>query len=275
MTGCYRTNRRRPGGGPDDPSATLETDVMRFVAILALCLVVIFALVQSLPLSSEKNRTSSKNRKEVLETELVKLEQRADNLKSEVLVLANAREKMRNSTQKEHTPSKPAAPAKENVPTESRTGSRQTQDGPDAKETLKPAKEKLVSRPQKAEKGFTLSFNSDRALEALLENNKVHFFMLGTEKSWKLSSTGNQGWRFIPGKPGGLLYQMDAATVPGEFLRAARRVTGAEVSRVSYGVVLPPGIRRQLKEIMESRQGGDLMIDSTGEVSAQAGSATR
>ena len=33
-----------------DTSETLQSDVMRFIAILALCLVAIFALVQSLPL---------------------------------------------------------------------------------------------------------------------------------------------------------------------------------------------------------------------------------
>ena len=37
-------------------AADLQTDVMRFMAILALCLVAIFALVQSIPLAPEPPR---------------------------------------------------------------------------------------------------------------------------------------------------------------------------------------------------------------------------
>lgn len=42
--------RNLEGGGDAD----LQTDVMRFMAILALCLVVVFALVQSIPLTAEE-----------------------------------------------------------------------------------------------------------------------------------------------------------------------------------------------------------------------------
>jgi hypothetical protein len=61
------TRYRATPGGPGSDSDVLETDVMRFIAILGLCLMALFALVQSIPLQdTERNR---------LEPEAAKLHQ--------------------------------------------------------------------------------------------------------------------------------------------------------------------------------------------------------
>lgn len=60
MTGSfYRRGLHRGADIEGGGAADLQTDVMRFMAILALCLVVIFALVQSIPLAPVQTETKA------------------------------------------------------------------------------------------------------------------------------------------------------------------------------------------------------------------------
>lgn len=71
------------GSSEPDEMEALQSDVMRFMAILGLCLMIIFALVQSLPQSS----TDGKIPKDLTVTasveESVQLDKETDSLKTE------------------------------------------------------------------------------------------------------------------------------------------------------------------------------------------------
>ncbi|OQY11951.1 MAG: hypothetical protein B6I31_04000 [Desulfobacteraceae bacterium 4572_19] len=78
--------RRQRGGATTDESEALQTDVMRFLAIICMCLMVIFALVQSLPVSEAENKPKMQS-KEILEREIEILKENADKLKQDLVSL--------------------------------------------------------------------------------------------------------------------------------------------------------------------------------------------
>ena len=80
--------RRRRGAVSDEVEA-LQTDVMRFLAIICMCLMIVFSLVQSLPMSGEENRPKITTR-EMIQKDIESLENRANQLKSILKNLAHA-----------------------------------------------------------------------------------------------------------------------------------------------------------------------------------------
>ena len=70
--------RRRMATGSDEAEA-LQTDVMRFLAIICMCLMIVFSLVQSLPVTEENNQPKMVDKK-MLEIEVDILQERADEL---------------------------------------------------------------------------------------------------------------------------------------------------------------------------------------------------
>ena len=93
------------GGSSNDESEALQADVMRFTAILGLCLMVIFALVQSLPVAGESRESSGEREQPIaaIESERDELEEHAVQLaallqstQSDVQALSLALEVERN-----------------------------------------------------------------------------------------------------------------------------------------------------------------------------------
>lgn len=75
--------RGQSAAGGDSEIEALQTDVMRFMAILGLCLMAIFSLVQSIPYQSVDN-TPQLESKELLETEVEQLQIDAAELQAQI-----------------------------------------------------------------------------------------------------------------------------------------------------------------------------------------------
>ncbi len=77
--------------GPDDAEA-LQTDVMRFLSIICMCLMIIFSLVQSMPVSSTANKPKIRNKTlvehkvQTLEEKAKQLQQILDSLKKKITI---------------------------------------------------------------------------------------------------------------------------------------------------------------------------------------------
>ena len=84
--------------GASDTEA-LQTDVMRFMAILALCLMAIFALVQSIPTLPEEETPQLRNR-ELLLSQIAELQRRVATLTDETATLTTAINKARTESRK-------------------------------------------------------------------------------------------------------------------------------------------------------------------------------
>jgi hypothetical protein len=217
--------------------ADLQTDVMRFMAILALCLVAIFALVQSIPLTPAP-------------AEPVPLRTAAEP-KPEVPPQEAPTEKRVEITRPKPRPARQIEPLVETV--------TETQ----AETTVPPAEPPVTDPPVVEPAGFTLRFASDLALTRLVARNEVGLYAIAPQKSLRMNV--NRGaLSFWPASVPNEFHEMDAATVPDDVQGAYRRASGIDNDAVKWGVTLPSGTQRQLRAYLSDSAGGTLIIDVDG-----------
>ncbi len=241
--------------------ADLQTDVMRFIAILALCLVAIFALVQSIPLmpvvieppavqAPQTDLTQTAAPEPVIAEPKI-IEQQAPPLAEEEKPLLITR------PAPQRVPFERAPPEiiEETTPTQSAETSV-----PDEK-LLEPAVSEPT--PPATSQGFTLRFETDLALTRLVARNEVGLYAITPEKSLRMNV--NRGaLSFWAASVPNQFHEMDAATVPDEVLSALRRAGSVKTSDVKWGVTLPPNMRRQLDRFLSETNSGSLVIGGDG-----------
>ena len=211
------------GGG----AADLQTDVMRFMAILAICLVVIFALVQSIPLAPAP--VEPEPPQPVVEpTESIPAPQQAE----PVAVL--------------EAPSIPE-PLPEPV----------TQQADDPAPEPPPAEEPVQ------QEGFTLRFESDIALTRLVARSKVGLYALGADRPLRMHY-GQGRISFWEASTPNQYHEMESATVPDQVIAALVRTNDIDPTTIRWGVTLPADMQRELAEYLETESGGALVITTSG-----------
>jgi len=226
--------------------ADLQTDVMRFMAILSLCLVAIFALVQSIPLAPTSETTPP-------------VEQVADPPQAalpvapppkpapEPKVLAE-REISLTRPQPRKLPVREAPPVLQRPPAQKIESS----EAPPAK-------------VEPAEEGFTLRFEDDVALTRLVARNEVGLYVILPEKSLRMNVNRGQ-MSFWPASMPNHFHEMDTATVPTPVIEALQRSNGLEVQGLQWGVTIPSATARQLDQYLHEASGGALIIDADGDL---------
>lgn len=227
------------GGGVAD----LQTDVMRFMAIISLCLVAIFALVQSIPATPVSPRPAPLKAARTLVPPVVEVPEPIDEIVPEPVV--------QPAPEPEPTPVSRPAPIPEPTPIERRA--------PEAAPV-----QPVVSEPPPAEtreEGFTLRFASDTALKALVAREEVGLYAIDGNRAMRLGSDRGrlQFWQASLPKQ---VHEMDAATVPTDVTRALSR-SGANDS-VYWGVTLTASLSRQLDRYLGSASSGELVIAADG-----------
>ena len=218
----------------------LETDVMRFMAILAFCLVAIFALVQSVP------------------EQVAKVPKRVPDTVSSV-------------------PQRPAepdpAPAPQPVPRPEPAAQPQPvaatpEPRPEPPPLPQPAPEPPpkpapAASPAEPQPGFSLRFDSDAALVGLVERGEVALYAFAREQVWR--------FMIVDGRPAfrsadtpGQIHEMAPDTVPGPVLDALRRSVVLPGGGLRWGVTLPPPTAAALGRVLATNDGGQLVIDADG-----------
>ncbi len=241
--------------------ADLQTDVMRFIAILALCLVAIFALVQSIPLmpvvieppavQAPQTDLTQTAAPEPATAEPKIIEQQASPLAEEENPLIITRP----APQRIPFARAPLAIIEETTPTQTAETSV-----PD-EELLEPAVSEPT--PPATSQGFTLRFETDLALTRLVARNEVGLYAITPEKYLRMNV--NRGaLSFWAASVPNQFHEMDAATVPDEVLSALRRAGSVKTGDVKWGVTLPPNMRRQLDGFLSEYHGGALVIGGDG-----------
>ncbi len=270
------------GGGLEE----LQTDVMRFMAILAFCLVAVFALVQSMPMHPPPLRLATDPALPapipVVEAPPVAVDAEP---KTPPPVAVEAppieptpvppREPVRREppavvpepvapVARQPVPSVVPPPVSEPVPAEppvTDSAPRSTQPTPVAEPAAPPA----------PRVGFSLRFATDEALLDLVRAGSVGLYALHDDRAWRLQPRGN-GLLFAPtGKPASLR-MMSAGTIPDAVLDALSLSVSAGVSESQIGVTLPPATRAGLDAILRRHSGGDIVIEASGGVRLESGS---
>jgi hypothetical protein len=239
-------------------AADLQTDIMRFMAILALCLVAIFALVQSIPLTPEAPAESTATAAPLPQPEpveeIVKATSPEPAAKPEPetnVVLTRPKWKSRQSAlpapvastpirQPERTPSS-AAPSPSTTP---------------------------PLPPKPTSKGFSLRFESDLALTRLVAAGKVGLYAIGGGRAQRMTVSESR-ISFWDASTPNAFHEMEVSTVPAPVIDALTR-TGTETRGVDWGVTLPGKLSGQLNRLMREHEGGTLVIGMDGELRLEA-----
>lgn len=209
-------------------AADLQTDVMRFMAIISMCLVAIFALVQSIPLKTEPA------------------------------------EPIASKPEPAPPPVLEPEPEPKPEPEPEPDAVIVTQPDPVAVPPPEPAPAPAPA-PQSQSPGFTLQFEDDLALTRLTARNEVGLYAIGEEKSLRMSV--NRGrLSFWPASTPNEFFEMEASTVPDDVLLALRRSSPNGADNVQWGVTLPARMQDQLNGFLESSEGGELFIGADGQL---------
>jgi hypothetical protein len=215
-------------------AADLQTDVMRFMAILALCLVAIFALVQSLPLVPETPVP--------VPPVAASAPEPAAPRASQLNPLAEAIEPPRPAPARQATPAVDTGPAAEPAP---------------------------AAAAPAVERGFTLRFESDLALMRLVAAGGVGLYAIEAARAQRMSVSESRISFWNASTPN-TYHEMDANTVPQAVVDALGR-SGAEPGAVAWGVTLPGKLSRDLQALLAGSPGGALVIGGDGSLRLEEG----
>ena len=216
--------------------ADLQTDVMRFMAILALCLVAIFALVQSIPLAP-----------------------------SIVAPEPTPGPEPRPQPVEQPQPAQVVEPMQEIVLTrpqprrqlEPRRREQQTQKAQQAKP--------LPVETEPVVEGFTLRFEDELALTRLVARDEVGLYAIQPDRSFRMSINRGE-MSFWPASTPNQFHEMDTTTVPPAVLEAFVRRDGSTAQTLQWGVTIPAATSRQLEQHLREADGGALIIDARGDL---------
>ncbi len=274
--GIFGRVSRDPGGGE------LQTDVMRFMAILAFCLVAIFALVQSIPPGIPQSIPDSlvpaaapEPRPAPAPTEVVAMAVAPEPrppapLPERVRVPEPVPPPERAPRERAREQAEPLPAAPKPAPAQSLVEEPLPEMPPRAApQSTAPEPVAPASPPSPAQVGFTLRFESDQALERLVAAGEVKLYASVRDRTWRMAA-GRGRVSFFPASVPGRVHEMAPETVPVGVVRALRRsVAVIEPQSVTWGVVLPARTRRELMQLMQDQRGGSLIIAPDGAVSLE------
>ncbi len=255
-------------------AADLQTDIMRFMAILALCLVAIFALVQSIPLAPEplpvpqvaeqiEPAPVQQSPAEPVVADVVEPPVEAPPAEEQIVL---TRPQWVSTFQPRTTAelTRPE-PVPERIP-ETRPEPVAAAVDP-APVSAAPTAPAPTPAPQEQE-GFTLRFESDLALTRLVASGQVGFYAIESGRARRMSVSESRISFWDASTPGSF-HEMESTTVPRPVVDALQRA-GADASVVDWGVTLPGGLRSQLDALMREHSGGSLVIRGSGVLELEA-----
>ncbi len=236
------------GGG----AAELQTDIMRFMAILSLCLVAIFALVQSIPLAPPEPPA-----------EVPELAAHKD---TAVQAPADSETEAAPEPVPVPPPAEPAERAVALTRPEWRPefGRRDAQAEPVPAATAR-ADEPAPPAATNTAEGFTLRFESDAALLRAVAAGKVGFYAISGGRARRMA-VSNSRISFWDASTPNSFHEMESGTVPA----AVADALGQVGTTTRWGVTMPGRMTTALKTLMASNTGGILVIAADGRIRLEA-----
>ncbi|MDH3647227.1 MAG: hypothetical protein OER80_10670 [Gammaproteobacteria bacterium] len=255
-------------------NSELQTDVMRFMAILAFCLVAIFAIVQSIPLEPRQSQTPAVETKRVVEIPQPAPIPRPAPAKAKPTPGPKPLTKVAQPQPK--TVAKPVRsqrPEPVNLPTPAAAPK------PVPREIRAPVVERTtlavptpvpVQTAPPARQGLSLSFESDAVLRSLVEQQRVSLFAIDGETFYRMSVMGSR-IDFASGATPAQYHEMVFETVPVEVAQSFELQHAGRARDVIWGVTLPAGTTLQLQRFVQTNFSGSLIITADAKL-ALAGS---
>ena len=249
-------------------AADLQTDVMRFMAIISLCLVAIFALVQSMPMSPLPETEAASEMK--AEPDVVAaLEEPPPKAQPEPEAQTPPRTERARPTESAVTLTRPKWTPKypPKIVAETQSVTAPVEEAPIQEQPVQPSIEAVIEAAQpvvEEAEGFTLRFESDAALTRLVAASKVGVYAMESERARRMTVSESRISFWDASVPNSF-HEMELSTVPAAVINALSR-TGIKTADVSWGVTLPGKLKNQLDQLMQNNGGGALVIAADGEI---------
>ncbi len=254
--------------------ASLQTDVMRFMAIVAFCLIAILAMVRNIEAPpSELSSAEPSPTKPVQAEPLEVLFENADPIQPEP-VKEPVLEPVKKPTPEPETPAMPAAeplvavPApppppvrsEEVVDTEPQPFITSAPEADERSEESVAATETVAETNE--EEGLTLRFASEADFLRLVARGKVAVYAFSDADFLELKSN----FKFAKAAPPEQVYELEAATIPRQMRAALPRSANMTATEMKWAVGLPRRVQRQIHEWVNSVESGELLINRFEEV---------
>ena len=264
-------------GAAGNDTDALQTDVMRFMSIIGLCLMAVFALVQSIP----QQQPDKPVQLEDLEQQLQQERQALADIKQASMQKQQDLDELRGqllATQQQLDRSRKAVAAIKREPRQ-QAAKPVIEKRPVPAPAAKPVIEKRpppapIAKPLPAKQGFSLRFASATALDRQVAAGSVSLYGMLDQQAWQLS--------MVAGTPAAAstsfpkwFHEMSAATVPTHYLHSLKnKADGRGPSRVVWGVQLPAATRTAIASLLQGQQargqqGGALVIQGDGQVTLE------
>jgi len=204
---------------------------MRFMAILSLCLVAIFALVQSLPL--EQTESPAEEFPEPDPQPQVPVAEQIDVPPP----IENPRPVTKKTVRNDPLPPPP--------------------------QSQQPAAAEAKPAPAAAQEGFTLRFETDQALTQLVSRNEIGLYAISAGQALRMTMNRDKAefWNASLPKQ---YHEMDTSTVPKAVVDALMLSNSFGTDPAVWGVTLPATMTASLNKYMHENGGGSLIISADG-----------
>lgn len=260
-------------------NAELQTDVMRFMAILAFCLVAIFAIVQSLPAAPRAEaapvappvtvppavQTPAPAPAPVIPAPAAPVQK----IRPEPKEPAPRVEPVAPTVQHPAPPVRLVRPKPKPLSPPERVPALQRAAPPTPVVTAPPVADP-VPAPQTAPPaplaasaasgpGLSLRFESDAVLRSLVERGLVSLYAIDADSFYAMRLDRGRVV-FAADRAPAQYHEMIAATVPAEIRTTLARSGGPDPQSVTWGVTLPRATSQQLMRFVRTNYAGSLVI---------------
>jgi hypothetical protein len=273
-------------GAAGSDTDALQTDVMRFMSIIGLCLMAVFALVQSIPQQEpdkaapleDLDRQLEQGRQALADIEQAsrQKQQNLDELRGQLLATEQQLDDSRKAVAAiKYAPRQPAAkPVIDKRPPPEPVVKPVIEKRPPPESVAKPVIEKRlpsapITKPLPEKQGFSLRFASAAALDRQVAAGSVSLYGMLDQQAWQLSMEAGTPAAAAVSFPK-WFHEMSAATVPTHYLNSLKKTAdGPGLSRVVWGVQLPATTRTAIASLLQGQQGGALVIQGDGQVTLE------
>ena len=246
----------------DLENSELQTDVMRFMAILAFCLVAIFAIVQSIPLQPAQSQASPP-----VETDAVVELPAVVAPVSQAVALKEPKPvaavpAMPNPTPQAMHPVPEKTPDPVPKPIAKPVAHPQYTPKPQPSARSEPARQtEPRPTPQAApvRQGLSLRFESDAILRSLVERRLVGLYAIAGDDYYRMAVSAGRV-SFGAGAAPAQFHEMVLETVPADVLSSFETQHGVAARQVTWGVTLPAATTSQLRRFVRTNYQGSLVI---------------
>ncbi|MGI9325360.1 MAG: hypothetical protein ACR2PZ_09095 [Pseudomonadales bacterium] len=124
-----------------------------------------------------------------------------------------------------------------------------------------PIEDIAATQPSEEPEGLSLRFVSDRDFLRLLSKRDIQVYLFNEQAAYQLSPA----YEFVDAEPPNKLYEVLPMTIPGAISAAAGRALG-DHSDYRWGLHIPGAIERQITDHLAAVESGELVIDRFGRV---------